>query len=135
MLMSKSNPTRSSAVEKTPPVDNWLGRRFFETRRMREEEAASKIKATRSQSVSLKQSRQRIKAANEHRAALLLAAETADYKAAFDVIVRRPAKKSSAAAEAPIARIDRKDPSTWQRPNLDKLKASILEDWKSNAAA
>ena len=30
--------------------------------------------------------------------------------------------------------VDRNDPSTWRRPNLDNLKASILSDWNAVAA-
>ena len=54
-----------------------------------------------------------------------LAADIAAYKAVFDVAVQ-PAKAKPAA-------VDRNDPSTWARPNLDNLKASILSDWKAAA--
>lgn len=32
------------------------------------------------------------------------------------------------------AEADARDPSTWKRPNLDRLKASIRDDWKAESA-
>ena len=39
---------------------------------------------------------------------------------------------TAAVASAPV---DPKDPSTWQRPNLDRLKESIRDDWKGSKIA
>lgn len=40
------------------------------------------------------------------------------------------------ARQQPVDRpVDRKDPTTWKRPNLDRLKESIRGDWKGDADA
>lgn len=94
---------------------------------------------------SVARSRHRIETANK-RDAELIAAEIAMYEAAFRVSQRRLQGKLavndlsgtfSAPAEAvdDYAPIDRNDPTTWRRPNLDKLKASILADWKGDLAS
>jgi len=134
MLKSKQTEMSNTDAELNAPVDNWLGRTFFESRRTREKQEDARTKAAEVQAASVKRSRMRVKAANEQRAARLKAEEMEAYKAVFDVEIRRPLKRSAAVAERSSVKVDRKDPSTWRRPNLDNLKASILADWKGEAA-
>jgi len=134
MLMSKQDNVRNVDAEMSPAVDNWVGRTFFDTRRTRERKAALKSEAAYSKAAKIHQSRMRVKAAADHRAAIL-AADVEAYKAVFEVDDVRPTKRSESDAEASTVAIDRKDPSTWRRPNLDNLKASILAEWKGGAAA
>lgn len=54
-----------------------------------------------------------------------LNAEIEAYKSVFEM--HRPCDSGC------YTPIDRNDPSTWRRPNLDTLKASVLADWKADA--
>lgn len=60
-----------------------------------------------------------------------IAAQIASYKAVFGVDTP-PANAANGQRSQP-AGVDRSDPSTWRRPNLDNLRASILSDWKAAA--
>lgn len=62
-----------------------------------------------------------------------IAAEIASYKAVFGVETLPVIAKAANGQRSKPAGADRNDPSTWRRPNLDNLKASIISDWKAAA--
>jgi len=89
------------------------------------EQASANSQKIYSESLSVKRSRMRVMTAQKQLDALI-AEDIAAYNAAFEIDeVRRNSADAKTAAFQP----DRNDPSTWKRPNLDKLKASILADW------
>ncbi len=77
----------------------------------------------------------------EWRALEKLEADIAYYKAVFDYkrygqITRRDdALGRRVRGIDNFAPIQRDDPSTWKRPNMDKLKASIRAEWMGGTAA
>ena len=63
----------------------------------------------------------------------VLAIDIAAYKAVFGVETLPAKSNVTDHQRSKQASVDRKDPSTWRRPNLDSLKASIIADWRSAA--
>lgn len=77
----------------------------------------------------------------EWREEVALETEIAAYKAVFDYKRYGQVTRRDDALGRRVRGIDnftpiqRDDPSTWKRPNMDKLKASIRADWMGGPAA
>jgi len=128
MLMTKSDERNELKVGMQPKRNSWFSSKFASKSARLEKEEQAKMEVAAVSSLSAKRSRLRVKTAQMQLAAVI-AEDVAAYNAVFSVEAERMKRRHEEVAP------DRNDPSTWKRPNLDKLKASILADWGNDPSA